>query len=120
MSGALRSPSRWASRRTVPTVSLRSGDGDARAVPVRLVDVHPASVAVISVAAALAAGIWAIVTIAPDMVTKLAVGVVLGVALSPLSTAVQVRFHRSRTAAAGIVGGGVVLFFAAVVLLVAP
>ena len=71
-------------------------------------------------AAALAAGIWAIVTIAPDMVTKLAVGVVLGVALSPLSTTVQVRFNRSRTAAAGIVGGGVVLFFAAVVLLVAP
>ena len=86
----------------------------------RLVDIHPASVAVISVAAALAAGIWAIVTIAPDMVTKLAVGVVLGVALSPLSTAVQVRFGRSRTAAAGIVGGGVVVFFAAVVLLVAP
>jgi predicted PurR-regulated permease PerM len=77
-------------------------------------------VVVVSVAAALAAAIWAIVTIAPDMVTKLAVGVVLGVALSPLASTVQVRFNRSRTAAAGIVGGGVVLFFAAVVLLVAP
>ncbi len=81
---------------------------------------HPVSVAVFSAAAALAAVLWAIVTIAPDMVTRVAVGVVLGVALSPLSSAVQRRFHRSRTTAAAIVGGGMVVFFAGVVLLVAP
>jgi predicted PurR-regulated permease PerM len=87
---------------------------------VQLVDVHPASFAVITAAAALAAAVWAIVTIAPDMVTGLAVGVVLGVALAPLSTGVQVHFGRSRIAAAGIVGFSVGLLFAAIVVLVAP
>lgn len=83
-------------------------------------DVHPASVVVFSAAAALAAGIWAIVTIAPDMVTGVAVGLVVGIALSPLSSRVQARTGRSTVVAAAIVGGGMVLFFAAVVLLVAP
>ena len=107
--------------RTDGELAVRGGWQPRRArAPVQLVDVHPASVAVIAAAAALAAAVWAIVTIAPDMVTKVAVGVVLGVALSPLSANVQRRFGRSRIAAAGIVGGGVVLFFAAVVLLVAP
>ena len=116
-----RSPSGWPSRRTVPTVSSSSGEGAALdPTPTRVIDVHPASVAVFSAVAALAAAVWAIVTIAPDMVTRAAVGIVLGVALSPLSSAVQRRFHRSPTTAAAIVGGGMVLFFAGVVLLVAP
>ncbi len=85
-----------------------------------LVDVHPGTVLVLAGAAALAAAGWAIVTIAPDMVTTLAVGVVLGVAISPLSAAVQRRFHRSRIAAAAIVGLSLALLFAAVVVLVAP
>jgi predicted PurR-regulated permease PerM len=84
------------------------------------VDVHPASVVVFSIAAALAAGIWAIVTIAPDMVTGIAVGLVVGVALSPLSTRVQARTGVSSVVAAALVGGGMVVFFAGVVLLVAP
>ena len=100
-------------------MSSQSGEGRAQ-VPVQLVDVHPGTVVVISAAAALAAAVWAIVTIAPDMVTKVAVGVVLGVALYPLSAAVQRRSGRSRIFAAGVVGGGVVVFFAAVILLVAP
>ena len=69
--------------RTDGELAVRGG-WRPRPAPVRLVDVHPASVAVIAAAAALAAAVWAIVTIAPDMVTKVAVGVVLGVALSPL------------------------------------
>lgn len=81
---------------------------------------HPASLLTFSLAAALAAAVWAVVTIAPDMVTRVAVGIVVGVALSPLATAVQQRFGRSRASAAGIVGGGMVLLFAGVVLLVAP
>ena len=102
-------------------VSSQSGEGRAApAAPVQLVDVHPASFAVITAAAALAAAVWAIVTIAPDMVTGLAVGVVLGVALAPLSTRVQVHFGRSRIAAAGIVGFSMGLLFAAIVVLVAP
>lgn len=71
-------------------------------------------------AAAFTAAVWAVATIAPDMVTRIAVGVVLGVALSPLSSGVQRRFGWSRTAAAGVVGGGMVVLFAAVTLLVAP
>ena len=83
-------------------------------------NVHVGSVATFSLAATLAAALWAIVTIAPDMVTRIAVGIVLGVALSPLVSAVQRRFHRSRASSATIVGAGLVVFFAAVVLLVAP
>jgi putative heme transporter len=88
--------------------------------PTQLVDVHPASVVVFACAAALAAAIWAIVTIAPDMVTGIAVGLVVGVALSPLSSRVQERSGRSPVTAAALVGGGMVVFFAGVVLLVAP
>jgi predicted PurR-regulated permease PerM len=87
---------------------------------VSVVDIHPVTVGLLAATAMLAAAFWAIVTIAPDMVTKLAVGVVLGIALSPLSATVQARFERSRTAAAGIVGGGLVVFFTVVILLVAP
>ena len=85
-----------------------------------VVDVHPVSVATLSLAAALAAVLWAIVTIAPDMVTRIAVGVVLGVALSPLVGVMQRRLHRSRATSATVVGAALVLFFAAMVLLVAP
>jgi predicted PurR-regulated permease PerM len=102
-------------------VSLPPGEGDGPPPPpIQLVDVHPASIVVFAGAATLAAAIWAIVTIAPDMVTGIAVGLVVGVALSPLSSAVQRRFGRSRVSAAAIVGCGMVLFFAGVVLLVAP
>lgn len=102
-------------------MSTPSGEGAGIAPPpTQLVDVHPASIVVFVGAAALAAAMWAIVTTAPDMVTRVAVGVVVGIALSPVSTAVQRRFGRSRITAAAIVGGGMVVFFAAVVLLVAP
>ncbi|MET0728946.1 MAG: AI-2E family transporter [Acidimicrobiales bacterium] len=103
-------------------MSASSGDGeDAAAVvaPV-VVDVDPASGLVFGVVAALFSVAWAIVTIAPDMITRVAVGVLLGVALSPLVAAVQRRSVASRGVAAALVGGGVVVFFGAVVLLVAP
>jgi predicted PurR-regulated permease PerM len=104
-------------------VSVASGDGGDgdRAVPEPLVvDIDPASVLVFGTVAALASAAWAIVTIAPDMITRIAVGLLLGVALAPLVAAVQRRWGTSRGVAGTFVGGGVVLFFAAVVLLVAP
>ncbi len=100
---------------------MPSGEGEGPPpIPVQDVEVHPASLLALAAAATLAAALWAIVTIAPDMVTGVAVGVVVGVALSPLASAVERRFQRSRVTAAAVVGGGMVVFFAAVVLLVAP
>ena len=64
--------------------------------------------------------IYAIATSAPAMVTRVAVGVVVGIALSPLASAIQRRWNRSRAAAAAIVGAGVALLFGVVLVLVAP
>jgi len=100
-------------------VANGSGEGGGASDPV-VVDVDPASVLVFACVAALAASTWAVVTIAPDMVTRLAVGVLLGVALSPLVAKVQLQLRIRRGSAAAIVGGGLIVFFAAVVLLVAP
>lgn len=103
-------------------MSTPSGEGgDAVEAPRPVaVDVDLASVVVFSAVAAVAAAAWAIVTSAPDMVTRIAVGLLLGVALAPLVAAVQRRWGAPRGIAAAVVGGGLVLFFAAVVLLVAP
>lgn len=103
-------------------VSAASGDGGGAGSgpsPV-VVDVDLASAVVFGVVAAVAAGGWAIASIAPDMLTRLAVGLLLGVALSPLVAVVQRRWVRSRGASAAIVGVALAAFFAAVVLLVAP
>ena len=84
------------------------------------VDLDPISMVRLGCIAALASAVWAIVTIAPDMVTRVAIGVVIGLALSPVASAVQRRWDATRGTAALIVGGGLVIFFATVVLLVAP
>jgi predicted PurR-regulated permease PerM len=98
-------------------MSPTAGDGgDQRLV----VDIDAGSVIVFAGAAALAATLWAIFTIAPDMVTRLAVGLVLGLALSPVVSALQRRWEVRRTTAALVVGGGLVVLLAGVVLLVAP
>lgn len=78
------------------------------------------SAVVFAAVAAGAAAAWAIATNAPDMVTRIAVGVLIGVALSPLVAAVQRRFDAPRGRAAAAVGGALVVFFVTVVLLVAP
>jgi predicted PurR-regulated permease PerM len=70
--------------------------------------------------AAVASALWAIVTIAPDMATRIAVGLVLGLALSPVAGAVQRRWHVGRGTAALVVGAGLVIGLTGVVLLVAP
>lgn len=98
-----------------------TGDGPSSGDAVRVeVDLDLLSVLRLGLIAALASAVWAIVTIAPDMVTRVAVGLVVGLALSPVVSAVQRRWDTSRGNAALVVGGGLVVFFAAVVLLVAP
>lgn len=103
-------------------MTLVPGDAaaDAPATPaVQVVDIEPRSGLVVGAVAALAMAAWAVVTIAPDMVTRVAVGLLVGVALSPLVTAVQ-RRGASRERAATVVGGWLAVFFATVVLLVGP
>ncbi|HJR26201.1 MAG TPA: AI-2E family transporter [Acidimicrobiales bacterium] len=90
--------------------------GDTRVV----IDFDLGSVVVFGAVAAVAAALWAVLSIAPDMVTRVAVGLVLGLALSPLVSSVQRRWRTGRGTAALVVGGGLVVFLAAVVLLVAP
>lgn len=85
-----------------------------------VVDFDLGSVVVFGAVAAVAAALWAVLSIAPDMVTRVAVGLVLGLALSPLVSAVQRRWHTTRGTAALVVGGGLVVFLSSVVLLVAP
>src|SRR3546814_17338427 len=64
-------------------VTSASGEGDAppRPDPV-VVDIDPMSAVVFACVAVIALASWAIVTTAPDMVTRLAVGIGVGVALS--------------------------------------
>ena len=83
-------------------------------------DLDPRSLVGIFAAGAAALVAYAVATSAPAMVTRVAVGIVVGVALSPVATAIQRRWDTSRAAASAIVGAGVALLFAVVVLLVAP
>ncbi len=102
-------------------MSAGSGDGDgAGPAPTTVVDVDPASALALGGAAALASAAWAVATIAPDMLTRLAVGLLLGVALSPLVAMTQRRWGTSRGVSAAMVGAALAGCIAAVVLLVAP
>ena len=103
-------------------MSAGAGDagGDADAHERVVIDLDVGSIVVFVTIAALVAALWAIVTTSPDMVTRLLVGVVLGLALSPVVGAAQHRLRIGRGVASLLVGGGLVLFLAAVVLLVAP
>lgn len=102
-------------------VSVTSGEGQGGSSLTRLVIwIDPASVLVLILVAAIAAAGWAIGTTAPDMVTRIFVGLLLGLALAPLVAAVQRRWGMKRGRAAALVGGGLILFVAGVVLLVAP
>lgn len=85
-----------------------------------VIDLDLASVVTLGVVAMLGIAGWSIVTSAPDMVTRIAVGVVVGVALAPLVTGVDRRWQTGRGRASAVVGGGLILMVAGVVLLVAP
>lgn len=85
-----------------------------------VVDIDPWSFVVLVGAAAVAVMIFRISAVAADVLTGIGVGVLLGVALSPVIGAVQKRWHTSRGLAVVVVGTGLSLAVAAIVLLVAP
>ena len=103
-------------------MATSAGDarGGAKGSERVVIDFDLGSVVVFAAVAAIAAALWSVLSIAPDMVTRVAVGLLLGLALSPLVSAVQRRWHTTRGTAALVVGGGLGVFLAAVVLLVAP
>jgi predicted PurR-regulated permease PerM len=85
-----------------------------------VVDIDPWSFVVFAAAATLAIAVFEISSIAADVLTGIGVGALLGVALSPVVSAVQRRWGSSRGAAVVVVGAGLTVAVAAVVLLVAP
>jgi putative heme transporter len=94
------------------------GDGDG---PVRtIVDIDTWSFITLAAAALAAAALFTIVSTADDVLTGIGVGVVVGVALAPVVSAVQRRMDTTRGSAVVLVGTGLALAIAAVVLLVAP
>jgi predicted PurR-regulated permease PerM len=84
------------------------------------IDIDPWSFVLLAGAAMVAAAVFAISSLATDVLTGIGVGVLLGMALSPVVGAVQRRWQTSRGAAVVVVGTGLTVAVAAVVLLVAP
>jgi putative heme transporter len=85
-----------------------------------LVDIDPWSFVVLVLAAAAAVAVFAIGDRAGDVLTGIGVGVLLGLALTPVVNAAQRRWHTSRGTAVVIVGAGLTVAVAVIVLLVAP
>jgi putative heme transporter len=98
--------------------ALRAGDG----APAErtIVDVDTQSFLLLAVAALGAAAVFAVVSVADDVLTGIGVGVVVGVALAPVVSAVQRRADITRGSSVLLVGTVLALAFAAVLLLVAP
>lgn len=95
------------------------GGGPAGGGPV-VVEVDVWSLVVVAGVALAAAAVVAVGRAATDVLTGIGVGVLVGVALSPVVSAVQRRTGRSRGFAVVVVGFGLTLAVAAVVVLVAP
>lgn len=85
-----------------------------------VVDVDPWSFVALVGAAAVAVALFAVTSVAGDVLTGVGVGVLLGVALSPVVSAVQGGWHTSRGSAVVIVGAALTVAVAAIVFLVAP
>jgi predicted PurR-regulated permease PerM len=85
-----------------------------------LVDIDPWSFVALVLAAAFAVAVFAIADQAGDVLTGIGVGVLLGLALTPVVNAAQRRWNTSRGTAVVIVGAGLTVAVAVVVLLVAP
>jgi predicted PurR-regulated permease PerM len=85
-----------------------------------VVDVDVRSFFLLGAAALVTYALFAVADTAGDVLTGIGVGVLVGVALSPVVSKVQQRWDTSRGLAVAIVGAGLTLGFAAVVTVVAP
>jgi len=92
----------------------------APSAPSVVVDVDPWSYVVLAAAATIAVALFAIVSTAGNVLTGIGVGVLVGVALTPVVNAVQRRWSTSRGMAVVLVGAGLSVAFAAIVTIVAP
>jgi putative heme transporter len=99
------------------------GDGAEGAVngePTVRLELDPRGALTIVGGVLVAFAIFAIAREAPDMLTRIAIGVLLALALNPIVVAVQRRLDCRRGMAAVIVGTGMVAVFAVVVFLLGP
>jgi predicted PurR-regulated permease PerM len=92
----------------------------AVAPPQVLVDIDPWSYFAFAAAATIAVALFTIASTAGNVLTGIGVGVLVGVALTPVVSAVQRRWSTSRGMAVVLVGTGLSVAFAAIVTIVAP
>jgi predicted PurR-regulated permease PerM len=85
-----------------------------------LIDLDPWSFVALALAAALAVALFTIGSAASDMLTGIGVGVLLGVALAPVVTAVQRGWRMNRGIAVALVGLVLTVAIGLIVFLVAP
>ncbi len=85
-----------------------------------VVDIDPWSYFALAAAATIAVALFTIGSAAGNVLTGIGVGVLVGVALSPVVGAVQRRWSTSRGMAVTLVGAGLSVAFAAIVTVVAP
>lgn len=85
-----------------------------------IVEVDATSVFRVVAVALLASGSYAVFQLAPSMLTKIAVGVVLAVALDPVIVKIQNRFRWRRGFAVLLVGSLLTLAFLAVLVVLGP
>jgi putative heme transporter len=95
-------------------------DGDGTASRRVVIDIDLWSFGALAGAAALALVLFAINSAASEVLTGIGVGVLVGVALSPVVSATQRRWGTTRGSAVAIVGAALTVAVAVVVLLVAP
>ena len=88
--------------------------------PPLVVDIDTWSFLMLAAAALVAMAVFAVGSVADDVLTGIGVGAVVGIALSPVVSAVQRRWVATRGSAVVLVGTALALAIAAVVLLVAP
>lgn len=97
---------------------------EARARPLvpnaEVVDLDPRSAVGVVAAAAVVLALAGIARSTPEMVTRVLVGVLVGVALTPVATAIERRAGLTRDRAAAIVGLGLAIAAAVVLFLVGP